>query len=124
MAVRVIEALWQRIQARDWDGVTELIAPDVVVEWPVTGERIVGRDNFVAIQREYPEGWSINVLRLVAHGDEVVSEVQVPHVDMGMFIAASFWTVRDGQVVRGREYWVSPGSEAPPEWRRPYAEPM
>jgi ketosteroid isomerase-like protein len=124
MSVRVIEALWNRIQARDWAGVEELVAPDVVVEWPVSAERIVGRDNFVAVQREYPEGWTIHVVRIVAQGDEVVSEVEVPHVELGMFAAASFWTVRDGRVVRGREYWVTPGSETPPEWRSPFAEPL
>jgi ketosteroid isomerase-like protein len=122
MSVRVIEELWTRIQARDWDGVGELIAPDAVVEWPVTGERIVGRDNFVAVQREYPEGWTIQVVRVFGQGDQVVSEVDVPHADMGMFAAASFWTVRDGQIVRGREYWVTPGSETPPEWRSRFAD--
>jgi len=122
MSVRVIEALWNRIQARDWAGVGELIAEDAVVDWPVTAERIVGRDNFVAVQREYPEGWTIDVVRIVAQGDQVVSEVNVPHADLGMFSAASFWTVRDGQVVQAREYWVTPGSETPPEWRAPFTE--
>lgn len=122
MTVRVIQALWDRIEARDWDGLAELLAPDVVVEWPVTGERFVGRDNFIAVQRDYPEGWSINVVRIIDQDDEVASEVEVPHVEAGMFAAASFWTVRDGRVVRGREYWVSPASETPPEWRGKYAE--
>jgi len=122
MSVRVIEALWNRIQARDWAGVGELIAEDAVVDWPVTAERIVGRDNFVAVQREYPEGWTIDVVRIVAQGDQVVSEVNVPHAVLGMFSAASFWTVRDGQVVQAREYWVTPGSETPPEWRAPFTE--
>ncbi|WP_435886121.1 hypothetical protein [Streptomyces erythrochromogenes] len=42
---RVVEALWERIQARDWDGVAGLVAEDAVVEWPASGERIVGRRN-------------------------------------------------------------------------------
>ncbi|MEU2022101.1 nuclear transport factor 2 family protein [Streptomyces sp. NPDC016469] len=120
----VIETLWGRIQERDWAGVAELVAEDAVVEWPVSLERITGRDNFVAVNREYPEGWSIHVLKVVAQGDEVVSEVEVPHDGLGVFRAASFWTVRDGQVVRGTEYWTSMGADPRPEWRAGFVEPM
>ncbi|AXL90130.1 hypothetical protein C4J65_18935 [Streptomyces sp. CB09001] len=121
----VIETLWDRIQARDWAGVAGLIAAeDAVVEWPISLERIVGRENFVAVNREYPEGWSIRVLKVVAEGDEVVSEVEVPHDTLGVFRAASFWTVRDGQVVRGTEYWTSMGADPRPDWRAALVEPM
>lgn len=41
----------------------------------------------------------------------MVSEVEVAHGTMGMFRAASFWTVRDGKIVDGTEYWTSLGSE-------------
>ncbi|MFJ5774449.1 nuclear transport factor 2 family protein [Streptomyces sp. NPDC093094] len=121
---RVIEALWDRVQARDWNGVAELVAQDAVVEWPVSGERIVGAENYVAVNREYPEGWTIHVLRIVADGDEVVSEVEVPHEGVGVFRAASFWTVHDGRIVRGREYWTALGSDPRPEWRAALVEPM
>ncbi|MFJ3091067.1 nuclear transport factor 2 family protein [Streptomyces sp. NPDC086838] len=121
---KVIETLWARIQERDWAGVAELVAEDAVVEWPVSLERIVGRDDFVAVNREYPEGWSIRVLKVVAQGDEVVSEVEVPHDGLGLFRAASFWTVRDGQVTRGTEYWTSVGADPRPEWRTGFVEPM
>ena len=87
-------------------------------------ERIVGRANFLAVNREYPQGWSVQVLRVVADGDQVVSEVDVPHVDLGEFRAVSFWTVRDGRVVAGREYWTSPGADPRPEWRARYVEPI
>ncbi len=123
-SAKVVEELWQRIQARDWAGAGELIAEDAVVEWPVSGERIVGRANFLAVNSEYPEGWSVRVLRVVADGDQVVSEVDVPHADLGEFRAVSFWTVRDGRVVVGREYWTSPGSDPRPQWRARYVEPM
>jgi ketosteroid isomerase-like protein len=120
----VVKALWDRIQARDWDGVAALLADDAVVEWPVSGERIVGRENFVAVNREYPEGWSIHVMRIVADGAEVVSEVEVPHESMGVFRAASFWTVRDGQIIRGTEYWTDLGGDQRPEWRSAFVEAM
>lgn len=118
----MIEALWQRISDRDWAGVGVLFADGAVIEWPVSGERIVGRANFVAVNSEYPEGWSIRVLRLVAQGEEVVSEVEVPHAGLGVFRAASFWTVRDGEITHAREYWTSVGADPSPLWRARYVE--
>ncbi|MFB6818326.1 nuclear transport factor 2 family protein [Streptomyces sp. NPDC056347] len=118
----IVRALWERMQARDWAGVGALLAKDAVVEWPASGERIRGRENFVRINAEYPEGWSIEVLRVLASGDEVVSEVEVPHGAAGTFRAASFWTVRDGLITRGREYWTGLGTDPSPQWRAPYVE--
>jgi ketosteroid isomerase-like protein len=118
----VIQMFWDRIQARDWRAVGDLLDEDLVVEWPVSAERIEGRANFVAVNSCYPEGWTIRVLRIVADGDEVVSEVEVPHETIGVFRAASFWTVRNGRIVRGREYWTTPGSDPSPEWRAAYVQ--
>ncbi|GLW12555.1 hypothetical protein Misp01_76830 [Microtetraspora sp. NBRC 13810] len=118
----IVQALWDRMQARDWAGLGELLAADLVVEWPVSGEWITGRDDYVRVNAEYPEGWSIKVLRIVAGGQEVVSEVEVPHDSAGLHRVASFWTVRDGLITRGREYWTMPGSDPSPEWRSRYVQ--
>ena len=120
----MVRALWDRMQARDWTGVGELLADDVVVEWPVSAERIVGRENYVRINAEYPEGWSIRVLRVVAAGDTVVSEVEVPHEEMGVHRVAAFWAVRDGKIVDGRVYWTSLGADPSPQWRSAWVQPM
>ena len=120
---QVIEALWNRIAARDWPAVGRLLAPDIRLDWPATGEVIVGADNFLAIQSEYPEGWSINVRSVLVQGQTVVSEVEVPHVEFGVFRAASFWTVVDGVITAGTEYWVTVGGEVPPGWRARYVLP-
>lgn len=119
---KIVQELWDRMQARDWPGLAALLAEDLVVEWPVSAERIVGRDNYVRINAEYPEGWTIRVLRIVADGDTVVSEVEVPHDTMGVHRVASFWTVRDGAIVTGREYWTSLGADPSPQWRAAYVQ--
>ena len=119
---RVVEQLWDRINARDWVAVGDLIADDAVIEWPVSAERITGRSNYVAVNREYPEGWEIRVMRIVASGDQVVSEVEVPHADLGVFRAASFWTITSGLITRGTEYWTGLGADESPSWRAAYVE--
>jgi ketosteroid isomerase-like protein len=120
----IVAELWDRIQARDWDAVGELLAEDFVLEWPNARIRIRGRANFVGFNRSYPEGWSIDVLRIVAEGNTVVSEVRVPHPTVGPYYALSFLEVEDGLLARGREYWVEERYEEPAPERARWFEPM
>ncbi len=119
----VIRELWACAQARDWVGFGDLIAEDAVFEYPVSAERIVGRANYVAINREYPEGWEIRVLRVVGSGEEAASEVEVPHDTLGTFRVLSFWTVKNGKIVQGTDYWTVPGSDPRNPDRAAYVEP-
>ncbi|WST46186.1 nuclear transport factor 2 family protein [Streptomyces avidinii] len=123
--LKVVSRLWERIEARDWDGVAELIAEDAVIEWPVSGERIVGRANFIAVNSDdgYADERSVELLRILADGNLVVTEVEIPQ-DHVVYRAVSLWTVRDGEVVGAREYWTSPGQDPAPRWRAGYVEPL
>ena len=92
----VVAQLWSRVQARDWAGVGNLLAEDFVLDWPHDLVLLRGRANFVEFNRRYPEGWSIEVLRIVALGNTVVSEVRVPHPTVGPYYALSFYEVDGG----------------------------
>ena len=122
--VEVVRQFWQRIDARDWPGLAALLAPDVVLELPVSGERVRGREGVVAVNAEYREGWSIRVLQLLDAGGQVVSEVEVPMAGVGVFRVASFTRVADDRVAHVREYWTQLGVEEPPAWRRRWSEPL
>jgi len=86
--------------------------------------RIRGRTNFVGFNRSYPEGWLIEVLRIVAVGNIAVSEEHVPHPTVGPYYALSFLEVEGGQLVRGREYWVEERYEKPAADRSRWFEPL
>jgi len=120
----VVAQLWSRVQARDWVGVGDLLAEDFVLEWPHDLVRLRGRADFVEFNRSYPEGWSIEVLRIVAEGSTVVSEVRVPHPTVGPHYALSFFEVEDGLITSGREYWVAEAYEEPGADRARWFEPM
>jgi SnoaL-like domain len=107
----VAAELWRRIQARDWDGLGELLADDFSVDWPDTRLRLRGRDNFVEFNRTYPEGWTIEVLSIVADGTTVVSEVRVPHTELGVFYVLSILDVDGDRLLGGREYWLQEHDE-------------
>jgi ketosteroid isomerase-like protein len=120
----IVAEFWSRIQARDWDGLSELLEDGFVVEWPNARLRIRGRDNFVGFNRSYPEGWSIEVLRILAQGDTVVSEVRVPHPTVGPHYAITFLEVRGGKLLGGREYWMEEQREEPPAERARWFEEL
>lgn len=118
---RVVEALWRAIQARDWEGVAALLADDFVCEWPVSGERIRGRENFVAVNRDYPGDWRIEVRRVIAEGERAASEVAV-RIGEKVDVAVSFYELREGRIAREVDYWPEP--YAAPEGRAHLVERM
>lgn len=105
-------------QARDWDGAARLLHPDARLYMPATDERLVGRDAVIALQRDYPEPWGeLRVLRTTG-GDPVAAEVEILAPD-ATYRCAAFWTVRDGLLCEGVEYWVTVGGEHADPERRP-----
>ncbi|HYY11360.1 MAG TPA: nuclear transport factor 2 family protein [Kineosporiaceae bacterium] len=122
-ADHVVREFWRLMQARDWEALRALLHPRVVLEWPASGERFDGADAVVGVNREYPEGWSIDVVRVLAGADgaSAVSEVEVPHGEAGVFAVTSWWQVDRGRIVAGREYWVQCGGDPPPPWRSRFA---
>ena len=85
---------------------SELSRPKCVIDWPCSGEQIVGPSDFAAIQSRYPTNtgrWSFDVHRLVVEGDTPLSEVTVT-------AASSRWCAallreRWRPIVRQVEYW-------------------
>ena len=114
--VDVVRRLWARIEARDWEGLGALLHEDVVIEWPHTGERIRGRDNYVAIQREYPGNWRSELVSLFGGDEGVASTVRVIHEKETCY-GCGVYQVERGLVLRGVEYWTTANSEEPPAWR-------
>ena len=120
----LVAELWGRIQARDWDRIGELLADDFVLDWPNARVRIRGRTNFIEFNRAYPEGWAIEVLRIVSDGRTAVSEVHVPHPTVGPYYAVSFFEADGDKLQRGREYWLEERYEEPSAGRARWFEPM
>ena len=113
----VVRALWQHFQARDWAAARALVHDGATIDWPATGERLVGAEVFIRANAEYPEGWTIHLLQLAALQDgRVMSAVRVDHPPAS-FLAQSVFRVRDGRIKSGEELWAT--CEAPPAWRAP-----
>lgn len=109
----IVTEFWRRIEARDWDAVRALLAEDLVCEWPHSRERIRGAENWLAVNRDFPEGWSIELQEVIADGTHAVSYARVPHPDLGTSHAASFFELDEtGKILRMTELWVDEGRQA------------
>ena len=120
---QVVERFWAIMQTNDFKAVGELLHDEYVLEWPQSGERIRGRENFVAINENYPAHgrWEFTVHRIIAEAHEVVSDVEVTDgVIAGR--AITFSTVQDGRILHQIEFWPDP-FEAP-AWRAQWVERM
>jgi len=96
----------------------EMRADDYVMEMPQSGERIVGRDRMRAMQREYPNPPSVQVLRITGAGDHFVV---LGRSDYGgdVYYVANIVEFSDGRIVRETRIYGSPFE--PPAWRAKYA---
>ncbi len=119
----VVRDLWECIEARDWSGVARFLHEDGVIDWPHSGKRIRGRENFVAIQREYPGGWHCRILSISAGPDRVAAEFRVDH-EVETCFGIGFYEVVDGRLARGTEYWTTARSQDPLAWRSAWTERM
>jgi len=114
----VVRQFYERMQARDWTAAAELLSPTVEIRFTSTGERFVG-PSFLAMNRAFPEGWTIDVHEVLCVGDRVATQVQVDQ-DGATFWCAGFYTVSEGRIVDGVEHWVTEHGELPPPWRQPF----
>jgi limonene-1,2-epoxide hydrolase len=112
--MEVVEGFWLAMQRNDWRAAAELLVEDIVIDWPCSGERIVGRADFVAIQERYPTStgrWTFDIHRLISDGATTVSEITVTDgVQSARLIA--FSEVVGSRIVRQVEYW--PTAYEPP----------
>lgn len=121
--IEVVREFWRLMAGNDFDAVGAVLAPDFVLEWPQSRERIRGAAAFARMNREYPAHgpWSFEVHRIVGGDSEAVSDVSVGD-GVRQARALSFFTVADGRITRLVEFWPEP--YAAPDWRAGLAEAM
>jgi hypothetical protein len=122
-AEAVVREFWRLMATNDFHAVKAVLGEGLVVEWPQSKERIVGAENFARMNAEYPAHgpWRFTLNRLVASGEQVVTQVSVSdgvqHAE-----PVSFFTVRGSRIVAMQEYWPEPFEAS--SHRRHLVEPM
>ena len=122
-AIEIVQQFWERMGSNDFRSVGGLLSDDFVLDWPQSNERIRGRDNFAAMNEQYPaQGrWVFTINQLVGNEREVVSDVSVTDGAQAAR-AISFFTVEGNRITRLIEFW--PENYAAPQNRRHLVEPI
>ena len=108
--------------AGDFEGATAAMADDGVVEWPQSGERIVGRQACTLVYKNYPGGSpSYELLRISGGGDLFVVEA-IGQYGPDKTYMTSIIEFRGGRIVKQTDYFGAP-FEAP-AWRAGWVERM
>lgn len=105
----IVREFWRLMGTNDFSSVKAVLADGFVMEWPQSRERIRGAENFARMNAEYPTqgSWRFRINRLVAGGDEVVTQVSVTD-GAQRAEPVSFFEVHSGKITRLVEYWPEP----------------
>ena len=122
-AVDIVAEFWKRMESNDFRSVGTLLNDEFVLDWPQSHERIRGRDNFAAMNEEYPARgrWQFTVNTIVGNDNEAVIDVSVTD-GTRCDRAVSFFTVDSGKILKIVEFW--PEASPAPEHRRHLVEPL
>src|SRR5262245_15590982 len=108
-AAHVVTEFWELMATNDFRLVGSLLADEFVLDWPQSGERIRGRDNYAAMNEQYPAHgrWKFTVNRIVGSATAAVSDVTVTD-GVQTAHAISFFEISDGKIVKMVEFWPEP----------------
>lgn len=121
----------------DLDTLTSLQHPDYVEEWPQSGERIRGSENFREIQVRYgdtsselrelvgtEDRWTLaptfTPIRILGTGDTFTAITKARYPDGSEYHVISILEVRDGLIVKVTTFFAA--AFDPPDWRAPWVE--
>jgi hypothetical protein len=135
---RVVERYMEAMPS-DFDTLSELRDPGYVEDWPQSGERIVGDENYRKIHQAYPGGLPteetrrivgsedrvvqsplFTLVRISGAGDAYTVEGMLTYPGGRSTHFVAILELRNGKVARGTHYFADP-FEAP-EWRAQWVE--
>jgi hypothetical protein len=136
---QVVEHFVDGLITHDLDRQAEVCAPDMVIEYPQSGERIRGWSNIRAVAENYPGGlpkdvagkvvgsedkWvvgpSFNVLRIEGTGDVYTLIGSATYPDGKTWQLMSLVELRSGKIAKTTDVYGEPF--APPAWRSKWVE--
>lgn len=112
---QVAERLVRCINERRIEVMDELFHEDAVMDWPQSGEQVVGGDARRAVYGAFPSLPTVTPRRILAADDLVVLEASLDYGGGAVYHTVFVLEFRDGRIARETAYWAEP-FEAP-AWR-------
>ncbi len=103
---------WAASDANDFAVEHEIYRPDAVLDYPQSGERIVGRHNIMASRIAQPNAKRFTVRRIVGTGALWVTEFILTYDGRPSF-SVSIMEFVDGEVARETQYFGEPFAPGP-----------
>jgi hypothetical protein len=114
---QALERHWEH-SGKDEDVAHEIYHDDAVLEFPQSGERFEGVENFREWRRQYPAALKFHLRRINHRGDLVVTEYLISYNRAPWMFTVSIMNFRGDKVAHERIY-IMDGWE-PADWRAPW----
>lgn len=128
-------------QEGDWEGMKDLVHPDIVSLYPQSGERFTGYDNFVGMLQSFPDNtvsietvhhddktmttasstpFGMPVITVVGTGDTFIGEGKITYANGETWDFVGIFKTRDGKIIKQTAYFGAPFE--PADFRAPFAD--
>jgi ketosteroid isomerase-like protein len=116
-----VERYFQAFERQDLDAMEKLLHEDYVEEYPQSGERIRGKQNWRSVTENYPGLPNMTDHSYVLSGDLSVLKMTLEY-DGNRIYACEIIDLEDGKIKRARAYFAEPFDA--PDWRSQWVERM
>jgi hypothetical protein len=117
---QTVERVLEGLNARDLDLFHAQFHEDSVLEYPQSGERIVGGESRRGVYGAFPSLPRVDARRIRASGDLVVVEARLDYGDGGDWRGVFVFELRDGLIARETAYFTQPFEAA--DWRSQWVQ--
>ena len=117
---KIIERLIECINGKNIAVMDELFRDDAIMDWPQSGERVVGAENRRGIYNAFPSLPNITPRRMISDGEIVVAEAELDYGSGSKYMTVFVFEFKDGKIAKETAYWSEP-FEAP-KWRSKWVE--
>lgn len=130
-------------QELNWEGMRELVHPDIVSRYPQSGEQFTGFDNYVGMLQSFPENPTAEIdsvhhdestittasstpfgtptITVIGSGDTFVGEGTVTYPNGETWNFVGIFEVKEGKIIKETAYFGAPFE--PADFRSPFADP-
>jgi ketosteroid isomerase-like protein len=117
---QTVERLVRALNEHDLELFDAQFHEDSVIEYPQSGERIVGRQNRRAVYEAFPGLPTVTPRRITTAGELAVLEAGFDYGDGAPWQTVLVFELRDGRIARETAYWTQPFAAA--KWRADWVE--
>lgn len=118
--IDVINSLIKSINDKNLGAMDNLFSEEVVLEWPQSGERIVGNSNRREIYNRFPYLPSVKPFRFKDIGNLLILEAELIYENNDKYLCVFIFELENGLITKEIAYWSK--AFPAPEWRKTWVE--